>query len=91
MKTGVSGSATSIILGLYGKSAFSFNIASFYNSTITRPPFYFAVLTGKCLELRTRKTVIPWSTVLLETLIVAQIVKKFLAFLWNPKAHYCVH
>ena len=33
----------------------------------------------------------PWCRVLLEKLTGLQLVKKFPAFLWNPKAHYCIH
>jgi hypothetical protein len=33
----------------------------------------------------------PWCRVLFEKLIVTQLVKKFPAFLWNPKVHYHVH
>jgi hypothetical protein len=33
----------------------------------------------------------PWSKVLLEKLTGLQLVKKFLAFLWNPKVQYCLH
>jgi hypothetical protein len=32
-----------------------------------------------------------WSTVLLEKLTGFQLVKKFPAFLWNPKVHYRSH
>ena len=33
----------------------------------------------------------PWCRVLLEKLTGLQLVKKFLAFLWNPKVHYRTH
>ena len=33
----------------------------------------------------------PWCTVLLEKLTALQLVKKFPAFLWNPKVHYRFH
>ena len=33
----------------------------------------------------------PWCRVLLEKLTGFQLVKKFIAFLWNPKVHYCTH
>ena len=33
----------------------------------------------------------PWSRVLLEKLTGLQLVKKFPAFLWNPKVHYRTH
>ena len=33
----------------------------------------------------------PWCRVLLEKLIGLQLVKKFPAFLWNPKVHYRTH
>ena len=33
----------------------------------------------------------PWCRVLLEKLIGLQLVKKFPAFLWNPKVHYPTH
>jgi len=33
----------------------------------------------------------PWSRVLLEKLPGSQLVKKFPAFLWNPKVHYPTH
>ena len=33
----------------------------------------------------------PWCTVLLEKLTGLQLVKKFPAFLWNPKFHYRNH
>jgi len=34
---------------------------------------------------------IPWCRVLLEKLTSLQLVKKFAAFLWNPKVHYRTH
>ena len=33
----------------------------------------------------------PWCRVLLEKLIGLQLVKRFPAFLWNPKVHYRTH
>ena len=33
----------------------------------------------------------PWCTVLLEKLTCLQLVKKFPAFVWNPKVHYRTH
>ena len=33
----------------------------------------------------------PWRRVLLEKLTGLQLVKKFPAFLWNPKVHYRTH
>ena len=33
----------------------------------------------------------PWCRVLLEKLTGSQLVKKFPAFLWNPKVHYRTH
>ena len=33
----------------------------------------------------------PWCRVLLEKLTGLQLVKKFPAFLWNPKVHYRTH
>jgi hypothetical protein len=32
----------------------------------------------------------PWCRVLFEKLIVTQLVKKYPAFLWNPKVHHRV-
>jgi hypothetical protein len=34
---------------------------------------------------------IPWCRMLFEKLTVTQLVKKYSAFLWNPKAHYRLH
>jgi len=46
------------------------------------------------IQIRTsvlRKLTDGCSRVLLEKLIVAQLVKKFLGFLWDPKVHYRIH
>jgi hypothetical protein len=32
-----------------------------------------------------------WFRILFEKLIVTQLVKKYPAFLWNPKVRYCAH
>jgi hypothetical protein len=37
------------------------------------------------------KQILSWSRILLEKLIITQLVNKFPAFFWNPKAHYHVH
>jgi hypothetical protein len=39
----------------------------------------------------TKYILTPWCRVLLEKLTGLQLVKKFRAFLWNPKVHYCTH
>ena len=47
-----------------------------------------------CGPVRGRKVVYlltPWCRVLLEKLTGLQLVKKFPAFLWNPKVHYRTH
>jgi hypothetical protein len=33
----------------------------------------------------------PWCWILFEKLIVTQLIRKYPAFLWNPKVHYSVH
>jgi hypothetical protein len=39
----------------------------------------------------TTTTTTPWCRILFEKPIIAQVVKKYPAFLWNPKVHYRVH
>jgi len=41
--------------------------------------------------IRTYSSLTPWCRVLLEKLTGLQLVKKFPAFLWNPKFHYRTH
>jgi len=33
----------------------------------------------------------PWCRILFEKLTITQLVKKYHAFLWDPKVHYRVH
>ena len=45
----------------------------------------------KKLYMRGYYLLTPWSRVLLQKLTGLQLVKKFPAFLWNPKVHYRTH
>ena len=45
----------------------------------------------KFVYLYTNYLLTPWCRVLLEQLTGLQLVKKFPAFLWNPKVHYRTH
>jgi len=52
----------------------------------TEMRYYFVYCGYSCTYLLT-----PWCRVLLEKLTGLQLVKKFPAFLWNPKVHYRTH
>jgi hypothetical protein len=46
---------------------------------------------GALITVKVKSLLIPWCRILFEKLIVTQLVKKYPAFLWNPKIHHRVH
>jgi hypothetical protein len=59
-------------------------------------PLLYTMLCGYfiCIYLLTHSfihSLTPWCRILFEKVIVTQLVKKYPAFLWKPKVHYCVH